>query len=453
MSSRKFLALLCATALMACMVVGVSAQATSGTVTLGQPQVGHISTAGQTNDYSYTAKQPTQITLQALGDTVKPTITILSNGNPVAQEANASGALTINLSALLDAGSYTVRVGAVDNTTGIAILVLQSETAVTTTPLTPNTPVAGVVNATAPLAIYSFSAMTDPAYLYVKSGQQTSGVSLSLTDTAAGKSVGQMDASVLGERLEIPAGSTAYQVEIRQSAATSTDAFTICLSDVNSPGCEAGAPAQPPITAQAVVQPTQASQATTASGDCLVTPAQPGAVNIRQSASAVAMIVDALPNGASANAIGISPDKLFYNVLYNGSNGWVSVPVVTTSGDCTALLTITPPPVILAPTTAPAQPTAMPAQPTQPLPPTASGPCIITMTKPTFVYTTTKAIEDDLFDQVQPGVQITPVGKLADNSWWKLTYFGTSAWIETKQFGNGANASGDCSGLPVVPAP
>ncbi len=64
------------------------------------------------------------------------------------------------------------------------------------------------------------------------------------------------------------------------------------------------------------------------------------------------------------------------------------------------------------------------------------------------VYTQPNAQVDYLFDEVQQGYQLSPVGRLADNSWWKTSY--GDAWIQTSLLGDKANLSGDCSSLPVV---
>ncbi len=93
-------------ALLCSVAGGVGAQgASSGTLVLGQPAVSQIATAGQIFAYDYTATEPRQISLQALGDGAQPTITILQNGAVVAEQANAGGALTIPEGWLVSPGS------------------------------------------------------------------------------------------------------------------------------------------------------------------------------------------------------------------------------------------------------------------------------------------------------------------------------------------------------------
>lgn len=429
-------------ALILCVVFGASAQGeTSGTLTLGMPLVSQVTQARQTFTYAYTLTEPRQISLQALGDGAQPTIIILQNGEVVAEEANAAGALTISLSALLNAGSYTVQVGAVNNTTGLIVLVLQSETAVASETLTPGAPISGNVNAGAPLALYSFTALNEPAFLYIESSQSDSGVNVRLMETGSGALNGMINASLIGARFRIPAGNTAYQVEVETSGGAEAELFTICLTAVSTGGCEAGGVAQPLATQEIVVVEPPVDDS------CLATSSTGSAVNLRQSASTAAIIVGSIPVGSSANVIGISPDSSFYNVLFSGTNGWVALNVVTTTGNCDTILVINPPAVVAPPAQSPAQPTVAPVQPTQMSLPLPSGPCLITLTAPTYVYTIPNADMSNLYDQVQAG-ELIPVGRLVDNSWWKTNY--ADSWIQTSTFGSTAQVSGDCTNLPLV---
>ncbi len=92
----------------------------------------------------------------------------------------------------------------------------------------------------------------------------------------------------------------------------------------------------------------------------------------------------------------------------------------------------------------------------QPKPtPTPAGPCIITFTAPTYVYTipdasTTDDFPNFLFDQIQAGEQ-EAVGRLADNSWLQLDRF--DSWFPMSSVGQTAEIRGGCDSLPVVTAP
>ncbi|MEO8394670.1 MAG: SH3 domain-containing protein [Chloroflexota bacterium] len=440
--NMRWLLILIAIVVLASLTFTVSAQDTiSGEIALGQPLPSQLD-AGATVSYGYVVNQLSQVTLQALGASAKPTITVLLDGTVVASQPNAENALTVNLTATLDPGKYVVQIGTLDKAAGLVVVVLQSETAVTSTPLVPANLVSGTVDNNVPLQLYSFTALDAlDSYLYIGATSMESGVSARLVNKTTGQVSAQIESDVLGSRLHIPAGSIAYQVEIHQSAAGSTEPFTICLAPVSTGGCETGS-AQ---VAQPTVEPPAATQEvfvvpTVASQDCTLTGKDKGGVNIRQSATTNSIITAKLPDGAFANVIGTSPDQQFYNVLYNGLNGWIALSVATTSGNCSGLLTINPPPAIV--------PTPDNSQP--PPQPTASGPCRITVVAPTYIYQSTNANPSNLFDQAQPGAQLSPLGRLADNSWWQVLEYGYPQWLQTSTFGSSIQIGGDCSTLPIV---
>jgi hypothetical protein len=87
----------------------------------------------------------------------------------------------------------------------------------------------------------------------------------------------------------------------------------------------------------------------------------------------------------------------------------------------------------------------------QPQPtPTPAGPCVVTFTAPTFVYTTTTADMSFLFDQIQSG-EFTATGRLADNTWLQLDHFGS--WFDMSSVGTTAEIRGGCNTLPIAVPP
>lgn len=429
--------------MMACFAaLGVNAQGESaGTLVLGQPVISQITIAGQTVTFDYTLTTPRQVVLQALAESAPPTITILQDGALVASDSNPDNAVTISLEAFLNAGSYQVQVGATGDATGLIVLVLQSETEAASTILSPGTTLSGVVSQDFPFALYSFDALSEPAFVYVESSLPDGGITARLVWAEDATVSGEMDASLLGTRFRIPGNSAAYQIEIEVGDVEGDAPFTLCMAPVSTGGCEEGSVPAPQATAEVVVIEPPAD------AYCRVSSSTGSAVNIRQSASTQAVIVASLPANGSADVIGISPDGAFYNVLFSGSNGWVALSVVTSTGDCANILTITPPPVIL-PQNPPAAPTQPPVQPTVPPPPTQSGPCLITMTGDMLIYTQPNAIPDYIYDQVHGGYQLIPVGRLADNSWWKTNY--ADAWVQLSLLNGVGQITGDCSNLPIV---
>ncbi len=435
---RWIFALLVASLMLAVAAAAAAQGASDGTLVFGQPLPKQI-VAGQILNYDYALAQPSAVTFQALGDTTQPTITVLRDGEIVAQETNAGGALTIGLNALLDAGDYVVQVAAANSAAGLIVVFVQNEAPITTTTLALASPVSGTVNTSAPLALYTFTALAEPALLYIESSDPTGGVNVHVVNTTTGVDDALIAPSVLGARLRIPAGSDAYQVEVR-SGDSGSGAFMICLAGVSTGGCEAGAATQVP----AVVE-------TPDYVPCTVTPSTGNGANVRQSASEAARVDAQLPAGSSADVIGISPDGQYYNVLYRGYNGWIAFSTVTSNGSCGTdfILVINPPPVVqdqaalVAPTAVP------PVQPTQPPPPPQpSGACVLTVVGDQLIYTTTNAIADYIYDQVHPGYELIPIARLADNTWWQVNY--ANSWVQTSTFGTTIQVSGNCAGLPVV---
>ncbi|MEO8397063.1 MAG: hypothetical protein ABI700_28980, partial [Chloroflexota bacterium] len=197
--NRRWLLILIAIVVLASLTFTVSAQDTiSGEIALGQPLPSQLD-AGATVSYAYVVNQLSQVTLQALGATAKPTLTILLDGTVVASQPNAENALTINLTTMLDPGKYVVQVGTLDKAAGLVVVVLQSETPVTSTPLIPANPVSGTVDNNVPLQLYSFTALDAlDSYLYIGTTSTESGISARLVNKTTGQVSAQIESDVLG---------------------------------------------------------------------------------------------------------------------------------------------------------------------------------------------------------------------------------------------------------------
>ncbi|MBK8032113.1 MAG: SH3 domain-containing protein [Chloroflexi bacterium] len=412
---RRFgLQMLCALALV--VVLPVSAQS-EGTLVVGQPTVGNLADPAAVITFDYPLAQDSAVVIEAFGEAPAPAVTILRDGAVVAAEPNTAGSLTIALTAVLNAGTYTVQVSSANATAGLVILIVNSETPITAQPLALGTPISGAVNAESPLAIYSISGLTAPADLYVT---QTGGGGVRVLNAETSAISALIGGEFTEARLQIPANGSSYRVEVLYADAAHT--YTLCLSAVGAPTCSGEslppAPVATPVTDSV----------------CMLTPLNAGGVNIRQSASVNAPVIGALPGGTSVAARGISPDGSFFSVTFNGVNGWVAASAVGATGSCGALTVVEPPPISLPPTPLP--------------PPTPSGPCLIRMTGEQLVYSQPVVDPSYIFDEVQPGFELIPVGRLADNSWWQTNY--AMAWISTSAFGSTATVSGDCRALPIV---
>lgn len=430
----RFFVMLCALLLIPSLIASAQTEI-DGTLVLGQPTVGNLSAEKLVLNFAYTLASDAQVVIEAFGEQVAPSITILRAGEVAAQAPNADATLTLSLAAFLPAGDYTVQVSAANGAAGLVVVVVADEASISAEPLAVGVPVSGTVSAERSIAFYSFDALSNPAYLYISGRQPDLSGEIRVVNVATGATSALIGAVISDARLQIAPTGGSYRVEVTHGGAAA-ESFSLCLIEVGAAGCDSQAVAEPTL---AVTPPLEATTVTSA---CTVTPVNAGGANIRQSASVNAVIVGALPGGASALVNGLSPDGSFFQVNYNGVIGWMAGSAVTPNGACANLPVVAPPPIIPAATAVPTQ------APTQPPPPTPSGPCLIRITGPVNVYQTPNAVIDELQDQVQAGYELIPVGRLADNSWWRTNYMG--AWIQTSTFGNGATVSGDCSMLPVV---
>ena len=194
-------------------VTVVSAQEISGTVSVGQPTATPL-IAGQTVTYSYSLAQSSNVAFQVFGDTVQPTVTILQDGEVVFSELNAAGQPILTFNAFLNAGDYLVQIGSANNAGGTVVIVITAETPVTPTPLLPSSLISGEVTAQASFALYSFTALTEPAYLYLESLSPVQGVNASLVNSESSDVIGMIGPELTGGRFRIPAGTAAYHVEV-----------------------------------------------------------------------------------------------------------------------------------------------------------------------------------------------------------------------------------------------
>ena len=236
---RKRWFLLSLVALLLFGVTAVSAQESSGTLVLGQPSSAQITAAGQTLRFDYTLAETSQVSLQALSDSVPLKIAIVHGDTVVAAELNAANALSVSLSSLLAAGSYVVEVSATNDATGLVILNLQSETPLTVTPLGQGQRVAGTLDTATPLLLYRFDALSEPGFLYVDTGASDHGVSVRVVNEVTGQTSAQSSPDLLGVRWRVPAGS-AYRVEVGGDSLSENVQFSVCVTPISVGGCEGG---------------------------------------------------------------------------------------------------------------------------------------------------------------------------------------------------------------------
>lgn len=438
MPKLKSLRLLLMAVMLCCLPPVLWAQEAPAPLTLGQPVSGSVAPDAPVS-YTYTLNTSSMVTWQVLSETAQPTIRITQDGAIAAEQDNDSSALITSLSAYLNSGTYTVEIGSTNNTSGSFVLVVQSETPVTMTELTPSSLAAGQVSAETRVALYHLTALTEPSTLSITSGLEVGSSTVTLWNETLNTRSGLLGSDLLGGVFNIPANGASYRVEIAYSTLAPVEPFTLCWAAKSSGGCTGDAQPAAEITSAPV------------DSACTLAPAG-SAVNVRSSASTSAPIIASLKGGISAAGVGLSPDGAFYNIEIDGLSGWVAASVVIASGNCGSLPAVVPPAFTPVATQAPTlPPTMMATQPPTATPaptttPTASGPCKLTLNSPVKVYVEPIEKVDYLYDQVQSG-ELIPVGRLADNSWWKTNY--ANSWVPTYLFGSTLTVSGNCA-LPVV---
>lgn len=408
------------------------AQDTNGTLTPAQPASMQM-VSGDVFLFDYTLEQASRVVLQAISGTAQPTVSIQQSGVEVAAQPNVEGAFAVELDTVLGGGSYVIEVAGANNSSGLVILSVQSQTPLPVTPLTPGVAVAGTLTAEVPVVVFEFSQLAENAYLYVDSLLPDQGTAVQIVDMTTLTAAAGSKAPIVGARFQFAPGGNVYQMQVGSAPILIDTPFNVCLVPVSVGSCS-GVVSPQPTTVTITIDPAPAA--------CTVTPTSGGGVNIRQSATTNSIIVGALPTGQNANVLGVTPDNSWFNIEFSTIFGWVASAVVTANGDCSNLPTIQPPMPIQPPT-----PTPLPTNTPAPIAPAPSGPCLFTLTAPTFVYTTTIAQVDYLYDQVQSG-ELIPNGRTADGNWYRLNY--ASSWLPASAIDQTVSRSGNCANLPTV---
>lgn len=447
---KKWIAALC---MMVCLIAPLTgfaqedAPVTDGVLSFDLPPVIVEIPAGETRTYTYTLSDAQIVQLQAFGETAQPTLTIRRGETVIASDLNAAGAFTVRLQTALDAGDYIVEVGTTNNTSGQVILIVIAQQPILSQSLLPDVPVSAGLDDSNPLARYVANTPPDAAaQLLIEAIGEGAGLVVTVSDHATGDTVASFRAPLYRAIFALPVQAATYTIDVGR-AAEGEQTYAVCLEIALSGACEArdstsadlAIPTVVPLTTPLVPTPT-------APAACTVTPNAPS-VNVRQSASTNAPIVGALSTGMSGVVVGISPDGAWYRIEVGALSGWVSLSVVAVVGNCANVPVVQPPPFAAPPATvAPPSPAPPPATAVQP--PTPSGPCLIRITGELLIYTVPNADPSNIQDEMQPGYELIPIGRLADNSWWQTNY--ANSWIETRFFGDRAQVSGDCRALPIV---
>ncbi len=290
--------------------------------------------------------------------------------SPGSSDARVSARLSAN-------GVYTLLVGGANGSSGDYVLVLDGRTGVLTNPLTNG--LTAVADFTTNSSAQFFTAAADPSAAVV----------LSLTAQPATFPFaaevrdpnGVIVASLSGlpqYTLTLPAGQGNYEIMIMPANAELLGAVQVALG-----GSSLAAP--PLATAEILNIPAPTDVCTISTG---------GVVNVRSGPGTNYGIIGTLQPGNFPTVSGISTDRGWYVINYNGQQGWVAASVSSLNGPCGNLATVQSPaapaattapnvnptipsPVVTQEVTQPGAPTeTQPTAPTatQPIPPTATQP-------------------------------------------------------------------------------
>ena len=323
---------------------GVAAQS-GGSLAYGSAQVGTISAASPLVFFSFpgTAGDLVAIEVLSLTPGFDPGVSLLSpSQQPIAandNDSNTPGALDSRLARRLDSsGTYALLVGGSNGTTGDFLIRLNGLQAGDPAVLPPGS--AAVADFTTSPLPQAVAIPVDPAAPMV----------LTLTaDPATFAYSAQVygpDGALLG--LVTGAPQTSF-------ALPSVPGMAVLLLQ----------PANPDSTGS--VQISTGGAATNGSAPATPVPAgnapanictvsSNGSVNLRSGPGTNYGTVGTLSPGIFLPVQGISPDRGWYAVTYNGAQAWASATVTVLNGPCANLSTIQPP--AAPPTVAPGQPTA-----------------------------------------------------------------------------------------------
>ncbi len=414
------------------------ASAQDGILASGQPLVAAVG-QGSSFSASYTLPDARGVSIIAISDAAPPIVSVLLGDEVIAASVNPNAEAGLTLNAFLLAGSYTVRVATLDGSAANVALNIGAEVPINVEILAPSALTSGEVSPQFPVVLYRLNALPEPGFLYIENALLDTGARIRLVDAATGAVSGSVGADLLGARLLIAPGTNSYQIEVIQSGSPNPEPFSLCFAPISADTCEGNSAPVTGATQPALVEATLAPTVVSA---CTIMPNSAGGANIRQTADVNSPLVGAMPASTTADVIGISPDRAFYNINFNGRVGWVAASVVTTTGDCSGIQTVNPPPTLTPTPTATNTPSPSPT-------PTTAGPCIISFASPTFVYTQPTADPSFLFDQAQPGQTYTANGRLGSGGWVRATRSDgviVNAWIPTMQ----VLSNGSCNNLPVV---
>ncbi len=322
------------------MAAPVSAQTP---VTLGQTQIGEVSSAAPEVRYVFNAQAGQSVTVEviAIAPGMATQVTIL-NANGALVQAIGNPTQTETLTGVVtfpQAGAYTISISSTNGVFGQFVLTVNSSTpTVPPTPLALDTPVQNTLQSGQSL-IYSFSGdPNNPVRLSLSPVDSTVNVRAELR-TAQGDVLGNISSGLLDATLTLPPVQGDFLLELINDVTEVPDlSYRLVLSAVTPEQAEqeaqaSGAPPPNPLPAL----PT--------SGPCVLATSG-GSVNVRSGPGTnYAPPLGTIGREGQYSVSGRSSDGGWYQIDYNGAPGWVAGSVTRRGGDCAALPTVAAPPL------------------------------------------------------------------------------------------------------------
>jgi SH3 domain-containing protein len=347
----------------------VNAQGGDILINIDQNQPGEISQIQPSTSYIVGVTQPQMITVQVLAITtgLTPTFSIYDpSGVAIYSSNNQSLSIVSTTQAFMSPGVYRIVVSSGIGQVGQFLISLQGGgTLQPPQNILIGQVVNGAVSAESPILMYTFSASPSTVLrLTIQSSQVNSSPTILLQDANTGETLGSANARLLGAQFRIPASAIVanYRVQINYSAGAQQN-FILCLE---SEGANAICPTATTSSAPPTIPTPTPLPATlvplSSTGPCVVAPARNGRVNVRSAPSTSNSILGQLTANATLPVTGKLRDSSWYQVSFNGIEGWISGSVIRLGGQCSGVPIVSSSP---APTSAPANPTTIAVAPTQ----------------------------------------------------------------------------------------
>lgn len=368
------------TLLMAMMmgVFTVAAQNTPIPINIGDNVTGSITPAAPVLSYLVLVDQPQALNVRVFAITpgLLPMVTVYDGNNNVLAVAQNNGTQTAvqvpNVQA--PAGLIRLDITTAGGASGDLLINVQGIQVAPPTALPIAQIVNGTVSSSTPIIRYSFSTAADQGrWLFVHSLLQTGGPAVTLTDAATGEPLASSSPRMSGLHVAIPAGNSSFLVEIANSGANSSEAFTICVALANNfnsclmPGTANNSgslnPAPPVVVTEIVVPTLPAAQLAPlpASSVCILGSATGQNVNVRMGPSTTFAVITQINSSTIGSVIGRLQDSSWYQINVGGLTGWISAGVVRLGGPCQLVPVVVPTPsapVAVQPTNTQLIPTA-----------------------------------------------------------------------------------------------